>query len=270
MEPKGISIIGSGSGCGKTWHAVALLSMLRAQGHFCVPFKPVAVMDPADLSSPDRRPAVRAVYHHLVAAGVPYAPYYSPLIVVPAGAGKGMLSGNGMPSVEVALAGPDQVDYSDMPGGLYEMCVGIVAESFRECARNSDYVVLEGAGDAALAADRPDVANEVATQIAGLPVCAVYRPDRTAYPSIDGFIRRLPEGLRRRVVAGIVNSGPVQSDESPASELVDAVRFGKYESSKTVKAAVELREHFDSMGSQAAERIPWSRWLSMSAVPAGR
>jgi cobyric acid synthase len=193
----GLTILGSGAGAGKTWHLVGLLRSLRDQGENPVPYKPVSVLDATDRSSSDPRPWARAIYHQLIAAGLPFAPHFNPLVVVRSAADRGELYVSGEQRGVVSLRNEDQIDFDAMTQALYAECREVVVDCLAACRRYSPLVVIEGAGDAGLTGRRPDLANASVPIEAEQAVLAVFRSGASRYSTPSALVDRMPADVRR-------------------------------------------------------------------------
>jgi hypothetical protein len=261
----GVTILGTGAGCGKTWHAVGLLMALWERGHHPVPFKAVTVVDLEDSTSQDPRPWTRAIHHHLMAAGVPYSPHFNPVAVVPTGPRAGVLYLLGEPRGEVGLIAADQVDVGAMSHALYTECAGTIETSLTVCRRQASFVVVEGAGDAGRRSARPDLANVVAPVSAGFPVVAVFRPDRSMYPTLSEFRARIPPqlgGLAGRLIVNNPGGCPLPCDAVRSNLPVASI--GPCELPPADGTIARQRARNRALAGHVWSSIPWIDWLSAS------
>jgi cobyric acid synthase len=260
----GVSIIGSGSGCGKTWHSVGLLSALHRRGFDPAPFKAVAVLDPEDGTSFDDRPWARAIHHHLVAAGVPFSPDLNPLVVLPHSASVGTLYVRGDLAGEVRLLGPDQINFDELTDDLYERCVDAVESSLASVRKFSTFVVLEGAGDASIPRRRADVGNAVPATSAQFPVVAVYRPDRSHIAVLGEFAHAIPQGIWG-LTRGVVLNDPLCLATPPLRGEVRGVpvmTMGHRQLPESDGSLAGQRRRTEALGKHIWASLPWDDWLA--------
>jgi len=260
----GVTILGTGSGCGKTWHVVALLKAISMRGGHPVPFKPISVVDLDDLTSGDPRPWARAIHHHLMAAGLPYEPDYNPLVVVPVSESEGMLFLRGRERSAVKLNGPDQVDFAAMDEALFAECTSVIEDSLSACRASATFVLVEGSGDSGAARQGPaDLANSLAVDAAGYPVISVFRPGSSRYASLGEYRRQLGPEAASLLKAVVVNnpSGhalpPDMADFALPVGLSSSVELPRSDGS-----VVQQRIRHEVLAEHVWRTLPWASWVS--------
>jgi cobyric acid synthase len=144
---RGVTILGSGAGAGKSCYSIGVLKLWRDLGRKVEPFKAVTVvnLDDPSCSHPDLWR--HGVYHHCSAAGVDGDWTYNPVAVVPDESGRsGELFIKGRSRGTVALAGSDHVDFAAMRAELFAECDRAIKEALDILRSHDSYVVIEGSG----------------------------------------------------------------------------------------------------------------------------
>jgi len=267
----GLTILGTGSGCGKTWHVVALLKAIRLRGGHPVPFKPISVVDLDDVTSGDPRPWARAIHHHLMAAGLPYDVDYNPLVVVPVSESEGTLFLRGRKRSAVNLNGPDQVDFASMDEALFAECAAVIEDSLGACRASGTFVLLEGSGDSGLPRQGPpDLANSLAVSAAGYPAISVFRPGGTRYASLDEYRRRLGPEVASLLKAVVVNN---PSGHALPPDLADfALPVGlssSVELPHSDGSVIQQRNRHEVLAEHVWRTFPWASWVPAIDPQAG-
>jgi adenosylcobyric acid synthase len=204
---RGVAIVGTASGSGKSLHAIGLIKLATLRGIAVQPFKPAAVIDLGDPTSPHPDLWRRGVYHHCFAAGVAWHWRHNPVAVVPSADGRvGELYIRGEHRGLARLRGADHIDFEAMPSQLLAACQSAIEEALGELSSTGDLLVMEGAGSLDQHAESYDLANARPAAAANLPMVVVGRgaPDDLVR-AVSSCVAALSPNTRRNVAGFMVN-----------------------------------------------------------------
>ncbi|MET9268098.1 AAA family ATPase [Kribbella sp. NPDC003557] len=184
----GFTILSAAAGSGKSGLSVGFARILRSRGLEVQAFKPVSVVNLADVACPEPDLWRRGAFYNCNAADRPVSWWNAPVVVVPAADEQaGEIFVGGSPVGEVPIASADQIDFSAVPATLRKQAVEAIELGFRECTRHSDVVLQEGAGGTGAIAPEDDLANFFACRVSQLPAVLVAKAGKVGQvPALVG------------------------------------------------------------------------------------
>ena len=206
--PRGLTVLGSAAGSGKTGLSMGVLRHLSMSGVDCQPMKAVAVVSPDDPAYLAVQPWQRGVLHNCNAAGVPVRWWNNPVVVdLPyPGAPAGDLYIRGEHAGTAAGAGEDCLDVGALPEHLRKRCEQAVLDGFAHLQAEGHWIVVEGAGGAGELEHADDLANQVLPAHAGFPVVLVTNPLRSGHlAALAGLPAMFVPTLRDLVIGFVLN-----------------------------------------------------------------
>jgi dethiobiotin synthetase len=217
--PRGLTVLGSAAGCGKTGVSIGVLRHLRLRGVACSPFKAVAVVAPDDPAYAAAEPWQRGVLHNCTAAGVPVRWWNNPVVVVlpHMRATVGDLYVRGERAGSVPIAGEDSLDAARLPVSLRRICEEGIEDGFKVLEATGDWLLVEGAGATGEVSPEDDLANQILPARARLPVALVTNPLRSGHvAALAGLPSLLTPAVRALLIGYVLN----QVGGTPRADLL--------------------------------------------------
>lgn len=195
---KGIMIQGTASNVGKSILTTALCRLLTKRGFQIAPFKSQN-MSSHTVRLDDGREIGISQYEQAEAAGRLIEPWMNPVLLKPL---ENM-------QTEVFLLGESQevISGTGFKELYYERALSIIQKSLAETEKNSDLVIIEGAGSPVeMNLKNRDLANMAIAELADIPVLLVADIERGGiFASVVGTLALLTEKERARVKGIIIN-----------------------------------------------------------------
>lgn len=207
-----LMVLGTSSDCGKSLICTGLCRLFHRAGYRVSPFKAQNMSNNA-ASTPDGYEIGRAQYVQAVAAGITPSAHHNPVLLKPTGNRSSQVIVQGKVWGETSA-----IDYHRLKEKLWEK----VTESFDRVAKDSEIVILEGAGSCAELNLKYDFTNLKIAEYADADCILVGNIDPGGiFAQLIGTLDLLPPHHRKRFIGTIINK--FRGDESLLEEAIEII-----------------------------------------------